>query len=72
MEYFCVQEAVIFRDFIKSRMTLHEIQMSTMKCPDYGDVLNIGKFFSGGKDLLHTTGIQIIAYFFKLSYGLLL
>jgi hypothetical protein len=41
----------------------------TMKRPDYGDGLKIGKWiFSGVRDLLHTTGIQSPAYIFRLPH----
>jgi hypothetical protein len=38
--------------------------MSTTKRPDFGDVLQVGDFFSGLKGLLHTTGVEITAYIF--------
>jgi hypothetical protein len=37
-------------------------RVSTMKRPDFGEFLKIGKwFFSGLKGLLHTTGVHIPA-----------
>ena len=37
-------------------------RVSTMKRPDFGEFLKIGKwFFSGLKGLLRTTGVQILA-----------
>jgi hypothetical protein len=38
-------------------------RVSTLKRPDFGDVLEIGNWFSvsDGKGLLHNTGVQIPA-----------